>query len=76
MFGAVDGSTSGPDTFVGPIGKILCGSDELSWTITQFKPWSMPSSFFPILHEQVVIDLNKDQFYAYNIMLGTYTWKN
>ena len=75
MFGALDASTSGPDTFVGPIGKILHGPVSC-WTITQFKPLSVPSSFFLILHEQVVTDLSTDQFYAYNIMLGTYACKS
>ena len=38
-----------------------------SWTTTQFKPFSVPSSFFPILHKQVVSNLSAGQFYAYNI---------
>ena len=75
MFGALGGSTSGPDTFVGPIGKIL-HRPVSSWTITQFKPLSVPSSFFPIHLEQVVTDLSTDQFWAYNIMLGTDTCKS
>ena len=65
VFGALDGSTSGPDTFAGPIGKILQGP-VASWT-TQSKPLSVLSSLFPILSEQVVSDLSTDQFYAYNI---------
>ena len=40
VFGALDGSTSGPDTFVGPIGKILHGPVSRC-TITQFKPLSI-----------------------------------
>ena len=70
VFGALDDSKSGPDTFVGLTEKILHGP-ESSWTVTQFEPLSVPSSFFPILHEQIVTDLSTDQFYAYNNMLST-----
>ena len=66
VFGALDGSTSGPDTFAGPTGKKLHGPVS-NWTTTRFKPLSVPSSIFPILPEQVVSDLSTDQFYACNI---------
>ena len=35
VFGVLDGSVSGPETFKGPIGKKLNGS-ESSWTTTRF----------------------------------------
>ena len=63
VFGVLDGSLSGPDTFAGPIGKKLNGP-ESHWTTPRFQPLSVPSSFFFILPEQVVSDLSTDQVYA------------
>ena len=36
VFAALDGATSGPDTFAGPIGKKIQGPVS-SWPVTQFK---------------------------------------
>ena len=67
MFGVLDGSTSGPDTFAGPIGK------KIIWTCAKLDSYLIPTIvsaffvFFSFLPEQVVSELSTDQVYAYNI---------
>ena len=72
MFAALDGATSGPDTFAGPIGKKIHGPVS-SWPVTQFKQVFVPISSFPKLPPHVIDDLSTDQYYAYKICLAIIT---
>ena len=72
VFAALDGATSGPDTFAGPIGKKILGPVS-SWPVTQFKQVFVPISSFPKLPPHVIDDLSTDQYYAYKICLAIIT---
>ena len=72
VFATLDGATSGPDTFAGPIGKIIQGPVS-SWPVTQFKQVFVPISSFPKLPPYVIDDLSTDQYYAYKICLAIIT---
>ena len=74
VFGALDGSTSGPHNFVGSTEKILHGPVS-SWTITQFKPNVVSVFVIFSYSSRVGCHRLEHQFYAHNIMLGTYTCK-
>jgi len=63
VFSILDDSTSGPNTFTGPIGKCLHGSTSTS-SVGQFEQIAMPTSSFPKLPTHVVVDLSTDQHYA------------
>ena len=65
VFTMLDGTTSSPITFAGPIGKCLTG-DVSCWPVAaNFKSISNPQ--FVHLPESVVNDLSTDQHYAYRI---------
>ena len=66
VFASLDGSISGPDTFSGPIEKILRRSAS-NWPVTNFKQPSVPLSSFPTLPPHVVIGLTIDQFFVYKL---------
>ena len=72
VFSALDGTTTGPNSFSGPIGKHLNGAVS-DWKVVKYKP--IPNPKFPFLPNPVVEDLSSDQYYAYRIcsavMLGT-----
>ena len=63
VFSILDDSTSGPNTFTGPIGKCLHGPTSTS-SVGQFEQIAMPTSSFPKLPTHVVVDLSTDQHYA------------
>ena len=71
VFIAIDGPTTGPESWSGPIGSQLggCVSD---WEPVKFK--RIPNAKFPVLPNDVIDDLSSDQYYAYRlcmcIMLG------
>ena len=66
VFATLDGSTSGPNTFTGPIGKCLHGPAS-TWSVGQFEQIAMPTPSFPKLPTHVVDDLSTDQHYANRI---------
>ena len=72
VFATLDGATSGPDTFAGPIGKKIQGPVSI-WPVTQFKQVFDPISSFPKLPPHVIDDLSTDQYYAYKICLAIIT---
>ena len=72
VFATLDGATSGPDTFAGPIGKKIQGPVS-NWPVTQFKQVFVPISSFPKLPPHVIDDLSSDQYYAYKICLAIIT---
>ena len=61
-FATLDGATSGPDIFAGPIGKKIQGSVS-NRPVTQIKQGFVPISF-------VIDDLSTDQYYAFKICLA------
>ena len=65
VFATLDGFTSGPNTFAGPIGKCLHGPAS-TWSVGQFEQIAMSTSF-PKLPAHVVDDLSTGQHYAYSI---------
>ena len=69
VFAALDGATSGPDIFAGPIGKKI-QSPVSSWPVTQFKEVFVVIFSFPKLPLHVIDDLSTDQYYAYKICLA------
>ena len=64
--------TSGPDSFLGPIGRQLNGA-VFVWKVVRFK--SIPNPKFPVIPNFLMDDLSSDQYYAYRIsstiMLGS-----
>jgi len=66
VFATLDGSTSGPNTFTGLIGKCL-HEPASTWSLGQFEQIAMPSFSFPKPPTHVVDDLSTDQHYAYRI---------
>ena len=72
VFQNLDGVTSGPDSFSGPIDKGLNGAVS-EWKVVKFK--SIPNPKFPVIPNSLMHDLSSDQCYAYRIcsviMLGS-----
>jgi len=64
VFAALNGSTSGPNTFTGPIGKCLHGPAS-TWSVGQFEQIVKPTSSFPKLPTHDDDDVSTDQHYAY-----------
>ena len=64
VFQALDGTTSSPDSFSGPVGKSLKGCVS-EWGIAEFVAISSPD--LPILSEDLVDSLSSDQYYAYKM---------
>ena len=64
LFQTLDGTTSSPDSFSGPVGKSLKGCVS-EWGIAEFVAISSPD--LPILSEDLVDSLSSDQYYAYKI---------
>ena len=62
VFPVIDGNTTSPDSFSGPIGREI-GSAVWEWPIANFQP--MPLSNFVTLPDDVIEDLSTDQLYAY-----------
>ena len=60
----VDGTSTAPDSFLGPIGKKLFGKVS-DWGIAKFKPIKNPN--FPFIPNAVLENLRTDQFYAYRL---------
>ena len=71
VFLNIDGSSTGPDSFSGPIGKKLSGKVS-EWGVANFKP--IKNANFPSIPNEVFDDLSTDQFCAnrlcWCIMLG------
>ena len=71
VFLNIDGSSTVPDSFSGPVGKKLSGKVS-EWGVANFKP--IKNANFPSIPNEVLDDLSTDQFYAYRlcwcIMLG------
>ena len=61
IFQQLDGSTKGPDSFSGLIGKQLNGRVS-SWTVDNFQP--ILNDQFPILSDEAIENLSSDQYYA------------
>ena len=72
VFHNLDGITSGPDSFSGPIGRQLNGAVS-EWKVLKFK--SIPNPKLPVIPNSLMDDLSSDQYYAYRIcsavMLGS-----
>ena len=72
VFQNLDGITSKPDSFSGPIGRQLNGAVS-EWKVVKFK--SIPNPKFPVIPNSLMDDLSSDQYYAYRIcsavMLGS-----
>ena len=72
VFQNLDGVTSGPDSFSGPIGRQLNGAVS-EWKVVTFK--SIPNPKFPVIPNSLMDDLSSNQYYAYRIcsavMLGS-----
>ena len=64
VFQALDGTTSSPDSFSGPVGKSLKGCVS-EWGIAEFVAISSPD--LPILSEDLIDSLTSDQYYAYKM---------
>ena len=64
VFQALDGTTSSPDSFSGPVRKSLKGCVS-EWGIAEFVAISSPD--LPILSEDLVDSLSSDQYYAYKM---------
>jgi len=64
VFLATDGSSTGPDSFSGPIGKKLSGKVS-EWGVAAFKP--IKNTNFPSIPNTVLAELSTDQFYAYRL---------
>ena len=67
VFKLLDGTTNSPDSFNGPIGKVL-GSCVSKWPVVRFK--RIKSSGLKVLPDEVVNDLSTDQNYAYRMCLA------
>ena len=64
VFQNLDGITSGPDSFSGPIGRKFNGAVS-EWKVVKFKIYSKPKIFcYSKLFDD---DLSSDQYYAYRI---------
>ena len=61
IFQQLNGSTKGPDSFSGMIGKQLNGRVS-SWTVANFQP--IPNDQFPILPDEAIKSFSSDQYYA------------
>ena len=72
VFQNLDGATSGPHSFSGPIGRQWNGAVS-EWKVVKFK--SMPNPKFPVMPNSLMDDLGSDQYNAYRIcsavMLGS-----
>ena len=64
VFQNLDGVTSRPDSFSGPIGRQLNGAVS-EWKVVKFK--SIPNPKFPVISKSLMDDLSSDQYYAYRI---------
>ena len=64
VFQNLDGVTSGPDSFSGPIGRQLNGAVS-ECKVMKFK--SIPNPKFPDFPHSLMDDLSSDQYYAYRI---------
>ena len=64
VFPNLDGVTSEPDSFSGPIGRQLNGAVS-EWKVVKFK--SIQNAKFPVIPNSVIDDLSSDQYYAYRI---------
>ena len=64
VFLLVDGTSTAPDSFSGPIEKKLCCKVS-DWGIVNFSPIKNPS--FPSIPNAVLENLSTDQFYAYRL---------
>ena len=71
VFQNLDGVTSGPDFFSGPIGRQLNGTVS-EWKVVKFKSINPK---FPVIPNSLTDDLSSDQYYAYRVcsavMLGS-----
>lgn len=69
LFYKIDGTTSGPRSFTGPIGKLIAG-DLDSKPGVQFDPIPVD---LPCMPEEIVKDLSTDQqqLYAYLVLIST-----
>src|ERR1051325_8567188 len=65
LFQELDGSTSGGNTFVGPIGKSIQSCETMP--IVKFKP-IVDGDGLPALSEEVLQDLSTDQQYLFSII--------
>lgn len=63
LFKHLDGETSGPKAFKGPIGKILAGVNNIP--VCKFK--QVYSDNLPVLPEDIIKDLSTDQQYLYEM---------
>ena len=64
VFQNLDGVTSEPDSFSGPIGRQLNGA-VFEWKVEKFK--FIPNPKFPVIPNSLMDDLSSDQYYAYRI---------
>ena len=64
VFQNLDGVTSGPDSFSGPIGRQLNGAVS-EWKVVKFK--SIPNPKIPVISNSLMNDLHSDQYHAYRI---------
>ena len=67
IFQQLDGSTKGPDSFSGMIGKQLNGRVS-SWTVDNFQP--ILNVQFPVLPDEAIENLSSDQYYALPMCQG------
>ena len=64
VFRSLDGVTSGPDSFLGSIGRKLNGAVS-EWKVAKVK--CIPNLKFPVLTNSVIDHLSSDQYYANRI---------
>ena len=64
VFQMLDGTTTGPESFSGPIGKAIAGKVS-DWQVNSFK--KIEVNDFPTLPNHVLESLSSDQYYAYEI---------
>lgn len=64
IFTTLDGTTTGPNTFTGPIGKSLENCE--SMPVTNFK--RIFTDDMPVLSKEILKDLSTDQLYLYEII--------
>jgi len=69
-FKQLDGVSTNPDSFSGPIGKELNGLIS-NWSVVNFR--SLSSTEFQQLPGEVAENLSSDQYYAYKICLAVIT---
>ena len=72
VFVTLDGRTTSPDKFGGPIGSLLNGNVS-EWEVVKFK--AIPYDEFPVLPDDVIDDLSTDQYYAYQICTAVISGK-